>query len=86
MRSVLTSTAFQAFIRARIGRKNVFEGRSYGKESTVAEIPSVINGERIFTGRKSKQINPWNIYGVPLAESHEVDRNNQAEGNEDFLG
>ncbi|OQE40298.1 hypothetical protein PENCOP_c006G08229 [Penicillium coprophilum] len=42
-------------------------------EVTVADIPSVINGERIFTGRKSKQVNPWNQYGAPLAEYHEVD-------------
>ncbi|KAL2812931.1 Aldehyde/histidinol dehydrogenase [Aspergillus cavernicola] len=42
-------------------------------ESTVTEIPSVINGDRIYTGRKSKQINPWNRHGAPLAEYHEVD-------------
>ncbi|KXG48027.1 Aldehyde/histidinol dehydrogenase [Penicillium griseofulvum] len=42
-------------------------------ENSVAKIPSVINGERIFTGRKSKQVNPWNRYGAPLAEYHEVD-------------
>lgn len=42
-------------------------------ENTVADIPSVVNGERIFTGRKSKQVNPWNRYGAPLAEYHELD-------------
>ena len=42
-------------------------------ENAVAEIPSVINGERIFTDRKSKQVNPWNRYGAPLAVYHEVD-------------
>ena len=42
-------------------------------ESTTADIPSIINGERIYTGQKSKQVNPWNRYGAPLAEYHEVD-------------
>lgn len=42
-------------------------------ESAVAEIPSIINGERLYTGRKSKQVNPWNHRGQPLAEYHEVD-------------
>ncbi|KAJ5477644.1 hypothetical protein N7530_003153 [Penicillium desertorum] len=42
-------------------------------ESTVANIPSVINGERIYTCHKSKQVNPWNRYGAPLSEYHEVD-------------
>ncbi|KAL4745138.1 hypothetical protein BDW72DRAFT_211751 [Aspergillus terricola var. indicus] len=42
-------------------------------ESVVTEIPSIINGERIYTGRKSKQANPWNRHGQPLAEYHEVD-------------
>lgn len=40
---------------------------------TVAEIPSIINGERIYTGQKRKQVNPWNRYGAPLAEYHETD-------------
>ncbi|KAK2775024.1 delta-1-pyrroline-5-carboxylate dehydrogenase [Colletotrichum kahawae] len=38
------------------------------------EIPSIINGERLYTGRKSAQKNPWNHHGAPLAEYHEVDR------------
>ncbi|KAJ5602788.1 hypothetical protein N7537_005744 [Penicillium hordei] len=42
-------------------------------ENVVADIPSVINGERIFTGRKSEQVNPWNRYGAPLAVYYEVD-------------
>lgn len=42
-------------------------------ENTVAEIPSVINGERLFTGKKSPQINPWNR-DSPLALYHEVDQ------------
>ncbi|RJE25101.1 Aldehyde dehydrogenase family [Aspergillus sclerotialis] len=42
-------------------------------EITTTEIPSIINGERIYTGRKSKQTNPWNRYAAPLAEFHEVD-------------
>lgn len=43
-------------------------------ESTIADIPSVVNGERIYNGRKSSQTNPWNRNGPPLAEYHEVDR------------
>lgn len=43
-------------------------------EKTKTEIPSIINGERIYTGRKSAQVNPWDIHGQPLAEYHEVDR------------
>lgn len=42
-------------------------------ESTVAEIPSIINGQSIYTGHKSNQTNPWNRHGAPLAEYHEVD-------------
>lgn len=42
-------------------------------ESTVTKIPSIINGERIYNGRKSAQVNPWNCHGAPLAEFHEVD-------------
>ncbi|KAB8270029.1 Aldehyde/histidinol dehydrogenase [Aspergillus minisclerotigenes] len=42
-------------------------------ESTVTEIPSIINGERIRTGHKGKQVNPWDRYGAPLAEYHQVD-------------
>ncbi|KAL4894979.1 Aldehyde/histidinol dehydrogenase [Aspergillus ambiguus] len=40
---------------------------------TVVQIPSIINGERIYTGLKRKQVNPWNRYGPPLAEYHETD-------------
>lgn len=43
-------------------------------EGTTTEIPSIINGERIFTGRKSSQVNPWSSHGHPVAEYHEVDR------------
>ncbi|KAF4959953.1 hypothetical protein FSARC_10601 [Fusarium sarcochroum] len=42
-------------------------------EKTTFEIPSIINGERIYSGRKSSQVNPWNR-STPLAEYHEVDR------------
>ncbi|EON70077.1 hypothetical protein W97_09343 [Coniosporium apollinis CBS 100218] len=43
-------------------------------EKSTAEIPSIINGERVYTGRKSAQVNPWNRNGAPLAEYHEVDK------------
>lgn len=43
-------------------------------ESTIADVPSVVNGERIYNGRKSSQTNPWKRNGPPLAEYHEVDR------------
>ncbi|KAH7142712.1 Aldehyde/histidinol dehydrogenase, partial [Dactylonectria estremocensis] len=43
-------------------------------EKVTAEVPSIINGERIYTGRKSSQVNPWNRNGRPLAEYHEVDQ------------
>ncbi|KAK5084172.1 hypothetical protein LTR70_005390 [Exophiala xenobiotica] len=39
-----------------------------------AEVPSIINGEKIYNGRKSSQVNPWNKDGIPLAQYHEVDR------------
>lgn len=42
-------------------------------ESTTTEIPSIINGERIYSGRKSVQANPWKRHGIPLAEYHEAD-------------
>lgn len=42
-------------------------------ESRITEVPSIINGERIYTGRKSAQVNPWNRYGASIAEFHEVD-------------
>ncbi|GAT21769.1 pyrroline-5-carboxylate dehydrogenase [Aspergillus luchuensis] len=42
-------------------------------ESRTTEVPSVINGERIYSGQKSKQSNPWNHHGPSLAEYHEVD-------------
>ncbi|KAL4772349.1 ALDH-like protein [Aspergillus nidulans var. acristatus] len=48
-------------------------------ESVVTDIPSIINGERIYTGRKGKQANPWNYRGQPLAEYHEVDGNTVTE-------
>ena len=41
-------------------------------ESSTANVPSIINGERIYPGRKSAQTNPWNRNGPPLAEYHEV--------------
>ncbi|KAH6892183.1 Aldehyde/histidinol dehydrogenase, partial [Thelonectria olida] len=43
-------------------------------EKATAEIPTILNGERIYTGRKSSQVNPWNRNGPALAEYHEVDR------------
>ncbi|KAF9871809.1 hypothetical protein CkaCkLH20_10743 [Colletotrichum karsti] len=43
-------------------------------ENTTFEIPSIMNGERLYTGRKSAQKSPWNHHGAPLAEYHEVDR------------
>lgn len=42
-------------------------------EHTTADVPSIMNGERIYSGQKSPQINPWNRNGAPLAEYHEVD-------------
>lgn len=42
-------------------------------ESTTTEIPSIINGERIYSRRKNSQVNPWNRNGPPLAVYHEVD-------------
>lgn len=41
-------------------------------EGTTTEIPSIINGERIYTGHTGTQVNPWNRYGAPLAQYHEV--------------
>ncbi|KAH7141762.1 Aldehyde/histidinol dehydrogenase [Dactylonectria macrodidyma] len=43
-------------------------------ENTTQQLPSIINGERIYSDRKSAQTNPWNHAGAPLAEYHEVDR------------
>lgn len=43
-------------------------------EKTSTEVPSIINGERIYSGRKSSQVNPWNRNGAPLAVYHEVDK------------
>ncbi|EEU48331.1 uncharacterized protein NECHADRAFT_31926 [Fusarium vanettenii 77-13-4] len=43
-------------------------------ERSTTQVPSIINGERIYTGRKSSQVNPWNRNGPSLAEYHEVDR------------
>ncbi|KAL4757495.1 uncharacterized protein BDW70DRAFT_163521 [Aspergillus foveolatus] len=44
-------------------------------ESVVTDIPTIINGERIYTGRKGKQANPWKYHGQSLAEYHEMDGN-----------
>ena len=41
-------------------------------ESVTADIPSIINGERIYNGRKRTQGNPWKRCGIPLAEYYEV--------------
>ncbi|KAL3474886.1 Aldehyde/histidinol dehydrogenase [Aspergillus californicus] len=41
-------------------------------ESTTTEIPSIINGERIYSNKVSPQVNPWNHAGPPLATYHEV--------------
>ncbi|OBT84376.1 hypothetical protein VE02_07884 [Pseudogymnoascus sp. 03VT05] len=43
-------------------------------QATSAEVPSIINGERIYSNRKSSQVNPWDRNGRPLAEYHEVDQ------------
>lgn len=43
-------------------------------ESVTADIPSIINGERIYNGRKRTQGNPWKRYGIPLAEYYEVEK------------
>ncbi|KAL4874892.1 Aldehyde/histidinol dehydrogenase [Aspergillus karnatakaensis] len=42
-------------------------------ENTITQIPSIINGERIYTNQKSQQTNPWSRHGAPVAEYHEVD-------------
>ncbi|KAJ4300064.1 hypothetical protein N0V90_005313 [Kalmusia sp. IMI 367209] len=42
-------------------------------EKTITEIPSIVNGERIYSNHKSAQANPWICHGQPLAEYHEVD-------------
>lgn len=41
-------------------------------EANPVEIPSIINGKRLRTGRVSQQVNPWN-HAKPLATYHEVD-------------
>ncbi|KAJ4024626.1 hypothetical protein NW766_000865 [Fusarium irregulare] len=43
-------------------------------EKMTAEVPSIINGERIYSGRTNFQVNPWDHHGKPLAVYHEVDR------------
>ena len=43
-------------------------------EGTTTEVPSIINGERIYSGLKSCQTNPWDRNGPPLAKYHEVGR------------
>ena len=43
-------------------------------ESSTTKVPSIVNGERIYTDRKSAQTNPWNGNGPPLPEYHDVDR------------
>lgn len=40
---------------------------------STANVPSIINGERLYTGRKAFQVNPWDRQGIPLAEYHQVD-------------
>ncbi|KAH7211391.1 Aldehyde/histidinol dehydrogenase [Fusarium oxysporum] len=42
-------------------------------EKSVFKIPTIVNGERIYSGRKSYQVNPWNRR-APLAEYHEADQ------------
>ena len=42
-------------------------------EKTTIQIPSIINAERLYTGRKRAQVNPWDRYAAPVAEYHEVD-------------
>jgi 1-pyrroline-5-carboxylate dehydrogenase len=70
---ILTLNGFQLSYEPGSADRKLLKTALAQMENTVAEIPSVINGERIFTGRKSKQVNPWNRYGAPLAEYHEVD-------------
>ncbi|KAJ4165976.1 hypothetical protein NW765_007202 [Fusarium oxysporum] len=42
-------------------------------EKSVFKIPTIVNGERIYSGRKSYQVNPWNRR-APLAEYHGADQ------------
>ncbi|RKL05244.1 Delta-1-pyrroline-5-carboxylate dehydrogenase [Fusarium oxysporum] len=42
-------------------------------EKSVFKIPTIVNGERIYSGRKSYQVNPWNR-SAPLSEYHEADQ------------
>lgn len=53
--------------------RNLLKAALADMESVVTEIPSIINGERVYTGRKSRQVNPWDRHGAALAEYHEVD-------------
>jgi 1-pyrroline-5-carboxylate dehydrogenase len=41
-------------------------------EQDYANVLSIINGERLYTGRKAFQVNPWDRQGLPLAEYHQV--------------
>jgi 1-pyrroline-5-carboxylate dehydrogenase len=43
-------------------------------EKTTSVVPSIINGERLYTGHESFQVNPWNRNGSPLATYHQVDQ------------
>ncbi|KAK2687859.1 hypothetical protein QWA68_013739 [Fusarium oxysporum] len=42
-------------------------------EKGIFKIPTIVNGERIYSGRKSYQVNPWNRR-ASLAEYHEADQ------------
>ncbi|CAG9989117.1 unnamed protein product [Clonostachys byssicola] len=42
-------------------------------ENTTVDVPSIINGERLFSGKRQPQPNPWDYKGSPLAQFHEVD-------------
>ncbi|QKD48607.2 Aldehyde/histidinol dehydrogenase [Fusarium oxysporum Fo47] len=46
-------------------------------EKSVFKIPTIVNGERIYSGRKSYQVNPWNRR-APLSEYHEADQETRA--------
>lgn len=54
--------------------RKLLKGALAEMEKTTAEVPSIINGEHIYSGRKSSQVNPWDRHGKLLAEYHEVDR------------
>lgn len=68
-------TLFQLSYAPASSERQLLKAALAELESTVTQIPSIINGERIYSGRKSTQANPWNGNGSPLAEYHEVESN-----------